>query len=80
MMMLVRERRRWLIAGLLFFISTIALLDRQTLSVLEKMSSFRRTRNTGPRFEAPYGRLRSGQCSESICALSPLAGHPSPGA
>jgi ACS family hexuronate transporter-like MFS transporter len=28
------ERRRWLIAGLLFFISTIAFLDRQTLSVL----------------------------------------------
>lgn len=35
-MMLVRERRRWLITGLLFFISTIAFLDRQTLSVLEK--------------------------------------------
>jgi len=33
---LLRERRRWLIAGLLFFISTIAFLDRQTLSVLEK--------------------------------------------
>src|SRR5690242_16392702 len=32
---LFRERRRWLIAGLLFFISTIAFLDRQTLSVLE---------------------------------------------
>jgi len=30
------ERRRWLIAGLLFFISTVAFLDRQTLSVLEK--------------------------------------------
>jgi ACS family hexuronate transporter-like MFS transporter len=30
------QRRRWLIAGLLFFISTIAFLDRQTLSVLEK--------------------------------------------
>jgi len=33
---ILRERRRWLIAGLLFFISTIAFLDRQTLSVLEK--------------------------------------------
>ena len=30
------ERRRWLITGLLFFISTIAFLDRQTLSVLEQ--------------------------------------------
>jgi MFS transporter, ACS family, hexuronate transporter len=29
------EHKRWLIAGLLFFISTIAFLDRQTLSVLE---------------------------------------------
>lgn len=33
---LLRDRRRWLIAGLLFFISTIAFLDRQTLSILEK--------------------------------------------
>jgi ACS family hexuronate transporter-like MFS transporter len=33
---ILRERRRWFIAGLLFFISTIAFLDRQTLSVLEK--------------------------------------------
>ena len=33
---ILHERRRWLIAGLLFFISTIAFLDRQTLSVLEK--------------------------------------------
>ena len=32
----LRERRRWLIAALLFFISTIAFLDRQTLSVLER--------------------------------------------
>ena len=31
-----RERGRWLIAGLLFFISTVAFLDRQALSVLEK--------------------------------------------
>jgi len=30
------ERKRWLVAGLLFFISTVAFLDRQTLSVLEK--------------------------------------------
>ena len=30
------EHKRWLITGLLFFISTIAFLDRQTLSVLEK--------------------------------------------
>jgi hypothetical protein len=33
---LFRERRRWLIAGLLFFISTVAFLDRQALSVLER--------------------------------------------
>ena len=33
---IVGERRRWLIAVLLFFISAIAFLDRQTLSVLEK--------------------------------------------
>ena len=33
---ILRERWRWFIAGLLFFISTIAFLDRQTLSVLEK--------------------------------------------
>ena len=31
---LLRHRRRWLIAGLLFFVSTISYLDRQTLSVL----------------------------------------------
>ena len=36
MIAILRERRRWLVAGLLFFISTIAFLDRQTLSVLEK--------------------------------------------
>jgi MFS transporter, ACS family, hexuronate transporter len=36
MITILRERRRWLVAGLLFFISTIAFLDRQTLSVLEK--------------------------------------------
>ena len=36
MMTLFRERGRWLIAGLLFFISTVAFLDRQALSVLEK--------------------------------------------
>jgi ACS family hexuronate transporter-like MFS transporter len=32
----LRQHRRWLVAGLLFFISTVAFLDRQTLSVLEK--------------------------------------------
>jgi MFS transporter, ACS family, hexuronate transporter len=32
----LRDHTRWLVAGLLFFISTIAFLDRQTLSVLEK--------------------------------------------
>jgi ACS family hexuronate transporter-like MFS transporter len=36
MITVLRERKRWLVAGLLFFISTIAFLDRQTLSVLEK--------------------------------------------
>jgi ACS family hexuronate transporter-like MFS transporter len=36
MIAVLREHRRWLVAGLLFFISTIAFLDRQTLSVLEK--------------------------------------------
>ena len=36
MIAVFREHRRWLVAGLLFFISTIAFLDRQTLSVLEK--------------------------------------------
>jgi ACS family hexuronate transporter-like MFS transporter len=36
MMSVLRDRRRWVITGLLFFISTIAFLDRQTLSVLEK--------------------------------------------
>ncbi len=36
MLTFLHERRRWLIAGLLFFISTVAFLDRQTLSVLEK--------------------------------------------
>ena len=36
MIVVLREHRRWLVAGLLFFISTIAFLDRQTLSVLEK--------------------------------------------
>jgi MFS transporter, ACS family, hexuronate transporter len=36
MITILRERRRWLVAALLFFISTIAFLDRQTLSVLEK--------------------------------------------
>jgi ACS family hexuronate transporter-like MFS transporter len=36
MMTVFRDRRRWLITGLLFFISTIAFLDRQTLSILEK--------------------------------------------
>jgi ACS family hexuronate transporter-like MFS transporter len=35
MIAVLREHRRWLVAGLLFFISTIAFLDRQTLSVLE---------------------------------------------
>ncbi len=35
LMKIFSEHRRWLIAGLLFFISTIAFLDRQTLSVLE---------------------------------------------
>ncbi len=30
------EHQRWLVTGLLFFISTIAFLDQQTLSVLEK--------------------------------------------
>src|SRR5579863_7413907 len=38
MIAVFREHRRWLVAGLLFFISTIAFLDRQTLSVLEKTS------------------------------------------
>ena len=32
----LRQHRRWLVAGLLFFISAVAFLDRQTLSVLEK--------------------------------------------
>jgi len=32
--MLLRERRRWLMPALLFFVSTISYLDRQTLSVL----------------------------------------------
>jgi MFS transporter, ACS family, hexuronate transporter len=36
MMRVLRDRRRWVITGLLFFISTIAFLDRQTLSILEK--------------------------------------------
>src|SRR5258708_17928377 len=36
MIAVLREHRRWLVTGLLFFISTIAFLDRQTLSVLEK--------------------------------------------
>ena len=36
MIAVFRERTRWVVAGLLFFISTIAFLDRQTLSVLEK--------------------------------------------
>lgn len=36
MIAVLREHRRWLVAGLLFFISTIAFLDRQTLSVLER--------------------------------------------
>ena len=36
MITVLREHKRWLVAGLLFFISTIAFLDRQTLSVLEK--------------------------------------------
>ena len=36
MMTILREHKRWLVTGLLFFISTIAFLDRQTLSVLEK--------------------------------------------
>jgi MFS transporter, ACS family, hexuronate transporter len=36
MMTVLCDRRRWLMAGLLFFISAIAFLDRQTLSVLEK--------------------------------------------
>src|SRR5216684_8953886 len=36
MIVVLREHKRWLVAGLLFFISTIAFLDRQTLSVLEK--------------------------------------------
>jgi MFS transporter, ACS family, hexuronate transporter len=35
MIAVLREHRRWLVAALLFFISTIAFLDRQTLSVLE---------------------------------------------
>src|SRR5882724_3842707 len=36
MIAVFREHRRWLLAGLLFFISTVAFLDRQALSVLEK--------------------------------------------
>src|SRR5580704_18868798 len=36
MITVLRGHMRWLVAGLLFFISTIAFLDRQTLSVLEK--------------------------------------------
>src|SRR6201998_3976587 len=36
MIAVFREHRRWLITGLLFFISTVAFLDRQTLSILEK--------------------------------------------
>src|SRR5262245_21130840 len=36
MLTLLKERKRWLITALLFFISTVAFLDRQTLSVLEK--------------------------------------------
>ena len=36
MLTILREHKRWLVTGLLFFISTIAFLDRQTLSVLEK--------------------------------------------
>jgi MFS transporter, ACS family, hexuronate transporter len=36
MIAVLRDHTRWLVAGLLFFISTIAFLDRQTLSVLEK--------------------------------------------
>ena len=35
-MTVLRDRRRWLIVGLLFFISTVAFLDRQTLSVVER--------------------------------------------
>ena len=31
MIAVLREHKRWLVAGLLFFISTIAFLDRQTL-------------------------------------------------
>jgi ACS family hexuronate transporter-like MFS transporter len=36
MLTLLRERKRWLITALLFFISTVAFLDKQTLSVLAK--------------------------------------------
>ena len=36
MITILRDHRRWLVAGSLFFISTIAFLDRQTLSILEK--------------------------------------------